>query len=1145
MKNRELYLKDPLSFELLNNGVSKVAEVGLDPEQLKTLRFELETFVCDGEYTKGLERILSSYIGGMNKPEQQAVWVSGFFGSGKSHLVKMLRYLWQDITFADGATARSIVQMPQNIRDLLVELTNRSRQYKGLVAAAGTLGAGNMDNVRAAFLQLIFRAVGLPENLSAARFTLWLKERGLYDKVCSTLKSKNLSPAQELRDFYVSTQLADALVTAEPSYSTPQNAQAAIRSQFPIAYSPTIDDTLHIIRQVFGDENGLPCVLLVVDEIQQFIGDRIQRAMDIQEIAEHCSTRLDSRLLLVGTGQSALTGTASLSRLQARFTIKVPLSDTDVETVIRRTVLAKKPEKTPAIDKVIEANAGEISRQLQNSRIASNSNDRTVYVSDYPLLPVRRRFWERVLRNVDASGTTAQLRTQLKIVFDAARESADWKIGSVVPADYIYDQIATDLLNTGILQREYHEIILGERDKSADGELRSRLCALIFLISQLTRTAGADDNVRATEENLADLLVCDLSKDGQDLRQKVPGLLENLVARGKLMRVDNEFCLQTREGAGWNHDFNQRRSRILNDEALLGAERDHLLSEALIQSLKPLSIQHGAALQPRKLEHALSATRPQQPADALVLWMRHGWAESEKRIESDAKAAGPESPMVFGHLPRRRHDDLKQGLAAQLAAQETLDAHGVPSTPESIQAANAMKTQLESARLRVQECLREIIVNSKIFLGGGNEINGVELVDKVNDAATYALHRLFPRFAEADHANWPQVLNTARGGNVGALQAVGYQGETVRHPVCKQIYDFIGAGKKGREIREQFRGAPYGWPQDAIDAALVILTLAGNLRAANNNQPVQATSIVQSQIGVISFHVDVPPLTVVQRLDLKALFQKLSVNTPNGQESASASLFLAKLLQLAEAAGGEPPSPEAPAVKSIRELQSESGNAQLLAIHQQKETLTQNIAAWTVTGAAIIKRLPHWQRLLELRDLAADLPEVKAVSDSVNGILQTRALLSDPDPVPPLTQTLVTALRNVLNTLQSEIQTAHASGAAKLASSSTWPKLAPDAQAALITRFNLQPVDPVKLATEEDVIAALRTASLANRRTLIEALPQRFALALEEAARQLQPKAVRVVLPSATLCDEQELESWIGEVRDAITDSLKQGPVIV
>lgn len=1145
MKNKDLYLKDPLSFELLNNGVSKVAEVGLDPEQIKTLRFEMETFVCDGEYAKGLERILSAYLGGMGRPEQQAAWVSGFFGSGKSHLVKMLRYLWQDMVFPDGASARDVVHLPDSIRDLLVELTSRSRQYKGLRAAAGTLGAGSMDNVRIAFLQLIFRAVGLPENLSAARFVLWLREHGLHEKVHAYLREQKLDPDKELRNFFVSTRLAEALVASDPSYSTPQNAQGAIRAQFPINYAPTIEDSLGIIRQVFSEDGVFPCVLLAVDEIQQYIGDRIQRAMDIQEIAEHCCSKLNSRLLLVGTGQSALTGTASLSRLQARFTVKVSLSDADVETVIRRTVLAKKPEKISAIDKVMEDNAGEISRHLQGTRIASVPGDQASYVSDYPLLPVRRRFWEKVLRNIDASGTTAQLRSQLMIVFNAARASADWQVGNVVPADFIYDEKSSEMLNNGILQREYHEIILGERSGTPDGNLRSRLCALIFLIAQLPRTSGADDGVRATEEALSDLLVCDLASDGQKLRQAVPKLLAGLESAGKLMRVENEYCLQTREGAGWNHDFNQRRIRILNDETLLGAERERLMGEALIQALRPLSIQHGTARQPRKLDHILSTDRPKQPDDALVVWFRHGWVESEKRVETDAKSAGAESPMIFGFLPRLGHDDLKQGMAGLLAARETLDAHGVPSTPEAIQAANAMKTQFEAARLRVQGCLREITANGKIYLGGGSEVGGMELVDRVNDAAADALHRLFPRFAEADHANWAQVRNGARGGNVGALQAVGYQGETARHPVCKAIHDFIGAGKKGKEVREQFRSAPYGWPQDAVDAALVILTLAGNLRATLNNQPVLATGIGQDQIGAVSFHVDIPPLTVVQRLDLKALFQKLSVQTHNGQESLAAGVFLTKLLELIATAGGEPPCPEAPAAKPVHDLQIESGNAQLLAIHQQKDSLAQSIAIWTTTRDAMAKRLPRWARMLEIRGQADELPEAVAIDASIDSIRATRGLLADLDPVPPLTKTLVDALRAALNALQKEIESAYSAGIAKLAKSPSWQKLDKPAQAELETRFSLQPPATLHVATEDDILAALRSSSLSNRRTLIQAIPQRFGLALEEAVRVLEPKAVRVSLPSATIKNDAELDAWLNEAKGAIKTKLKDGPVIV
>jgi hypothetical protein len=130
MTNRQSYFRDPTTLELLNNGVSKVSEIGHDEGQIKTLRFELQNFVCDGEYALGMERILSAYLGGLGKSEQNAVWVSGFFGSGKSHLVKVLRYLWEDYHFDDGATARSLVTLPSEISDH-VDRTEQPQQAAG------------------------------------------------------------------------------------------------------------------------------------------------------------------------------------------------------------------------------------------------------------------------------------------------------------------------------------------------------------------------------------------------------------------------------------------------------------------------------------------------------------------------------------------------------------------------------------------------------------------------------------------------------------------------------------------------------------------------------------------------------------------------------------------------------------------------------------------------------------------------------------------------------------------------------------------------------------------------------------------------------------------------------------------------------
>src|SRR5260370_5416016 len=202
----------------------------------------------------------------------------------------------------------------------------------------------------------------------------------------------------------------------------------------------------------------------------------------------------------------------------------------------------------------MEANQGEVARHLQSTRFAASHDDDKFFVADYPLLPTRRRFWEKVLRNTDHSGTKAQLRSQLQIVFEATRQTAAAAVGTVVAADFIYDQISTDLLNSGELEREYDEIIRKQRDGTPAGDLRSSLCALIFLIGKLPRTPGADDGVRANAETLVDLLVSDLKNDRPNLEQKVPKLLTQLVAAGNIMPVGSEYRLSARGGLLGTHE---------------------------------------------------------------------------------------------------------------------------------------------------------------------------------------------------------------------------------------------------------------------------------------------------------------------------------------------------------------------------------------------------------------------------------------------------------------------------------------------------------------------------------------------------------------------------------------------------------------
>ena len=84
---------------------------------------------------------------------------------------------------------------------------------------------------------------------------------------------------------------------------------------------------------------------------------------------------------------------------------------------------------------------------------------------DYPILPVRRRFWEHVLHVTDSTGTAAQMRTQLRVTHEACRSVAKKPLGSIVPADFLYDQLANDLVISGEMQKRFQEIIEEQEKK--------------------------------------------------------------------------------------------------------------------------------------------------------------------------------------------------------------------------------------------------------------------------------------------------------------------------------------------------------------------------------------------------------------------------------------------------------------------------------------------------------------------------------------------------------------------------------------------------------------------------------------------------------------------------------------------------------
>lgn len=347
--NRDLFQTDPTLTKIPNDGVATVVRPETE-QQWDVLTWELQSFVCEGEYARGLERILSSFLTNLSTDQQPAAWVSGFYGSGKSHLARVLEYLWLDVTMPSGKKARDLVTLPDEVKDHLTELSTAGKRLGGLWSAAGTLAAGKNDAVYLAFLSVLFGSAGLPEQYPLARFMIWAIENSYVDAVQSAVEAAGKTLDEEVHDLYVSPLIGKALLDVDPTLGeSVKEVRDLLVAQFPpLAKDIDLPEALDVVEKVLKLQSTtpgkLPLTLVVLDEMQQYIGDDNQKALDVQLIVEGCKDRFNSQVVIVATGQSALTATPTLQKLTDRFPVQVALSDTDVESVVRQVILRKKPE---------------------------------------------------------------------------------------------------------------------------------------------------------------------------------------------------------------------------------------------------------------------------------------------------------------------------------------------------------------------------------------------------------------------------------------------------------------------------------------------------------------------------------------------------------------------------------------------------------------------------------------------------------------------------------------------------------------------------------------------------------------------------------------------------------------------------------
>ena len=1142
MKNKELFTLNPEQVNLKNEGVAKIRAIN-ESEDLSIVEYELKTFVCEGEYHEGLKKILEFYLQNYSSTEQPAFWVSGFYGSGKSHLVKMASYLWNDFEFPNGKTARSIKPLPQDVKDLFVEI-DRKQKVQGKLSIAGTLRDFPSKDIRYSFLQIFLNSLGLPQQYHHFKFVHWLKKEGMYDGVQAILEASGKNLKTEIERIFVSTALAKAVLEMKPEMADNEAKLLELfRAQFARIETIGREDFVKTIREEIlplSYIDKIPCTLIILDEVQQFIGQDSNLAFDVQLLAEDLCSRFEGKFLLVGTGQNALTDTPILQKLMARFRVPVQLTNTDIQTVIRKTILDKKATAIAPLNSKLDAVSGEISRNLQGTVFGYLTEDKNTLVADYPLLPSTRKFWYKVLQVVDVAGTSGQLRNQLRLIDDSLKTIAEKELGAVVPADFIFTQTRADLIQAGLLLNDTSNLIQGKKAQGGDSEIEGRILSAVFLLDQITSNI-ADTGLKSNENTIADLLIDNLNTNSDAFRTKVKALIKKLVDEKVLMPINDEYKLQTKIGAEWEQEFTKQYIKLNNsgDDQIQELRREKIIAH-FKEKTKGISVTQGTSRMVRDFELWDKETIPNTD-HKLNLWIRDGWFENETSVENEIRAAGNNAPLSYVFVKKFRDPELRTEIIKFLSAGLAINAMGLPSTPEGEQAKKSMETRQSQAKTAIQDLVEKICAEAIVFLAAGNKVQSGTLKENIQEALNSIADRQFPDFkGKADFLNWGQALTKALAGNPDALNAISYTGDVDKHPVASEILRYIGnTTKTGKDIRNQFMKAPYGWPQDAVDTMLVMLK---NMQYISTSE----TDLKVAKINQATFKKEIHILGAKDKISIRKLLQDAGITCPPNQEIFPyTNEYLDKLKTLAAQVSGDAPRPEPINVDFIKEIENKDGNERLIDILQQKDMLQAKFTEWTAKAKLVNDREPQWNLLADLINHAPDEPDMEPFKKESAAIRDNRLLLQEPDLIQPILTAISDKLLTILNKRKEQYNVLYDIRMVDLQANEYFKKLTPEQKHSLLARHQLLVKPEIKALDAHALLLQLNKATLYTWDTKIAALPGQFQSALEEAILLSAPQAKTYSLPRKTITSQAEIDSYLSELKTELETLLKESSSII
>ena len=835
---------------LFTKDVSRPIEGVIKADDAGHLSTEIDEYVLTGETGAALSELLETYTDPVYNGGN-GVWISGFFGSGKSHLLKMLAYLLGDVPGRPSARKRAVESFKNKaeaekdafLRGKLdqAERISATSLLFNIDQKAPLIDKNQNDALLQVFVKVFNEARGYyAGEPSVARFERDLDRRGLLEDFKQAFTQIAGVPWEQGREEGI---LQEHNVTQAFSRVTGEPASESILSRYEEQYSLSIEDFADEVGQWLEARPEGHRLLFMVDEVGQFIGSSTKLMLNLQTIVETLSTRCNGRAWVCVTSQEDMDGVIGdqtrtqgndFSKIQARFATRMKLTSHDVEEVVKKRLLSKTAFAETALDPLYDefhTSFRALFDFVDGSKTYRNYDTRDRFAQVYPFVPYQFPFFQAALVGLSEhnvfEGRHASVgeRSMLGVVQEVATHLKELPLGTVVPFDAMFTGIRQAVKSAATRN------IATAQAQLPEGPVRDvavRLLQALFLVKYV-------GDFSATPRNLTVLLYDHFGQDLTELNRQVSQALDLLEQQTYIQRNGSAYEYLTNEEQDIENEI--KSTDVDSDEI------SKLLAAVISQDVvRGTSVRHSVTGRDFKYQLLLDEISYSRAQLLAVHYISSALGLSREVVV--AQSMGRDELRVVLADDARMYQDLR--LHVQTDKYVRLRA-GSSLTDSQSHILDSKKRQNSKRRKELIARVKQAISDSELIIGGASiATSAADPVQRVQEGMEQLITRTYPHLSMLGSIHYSES-DIAR---VASEEAALLDRSTdTLQPLAEEIHTWIssqralGVRTTVKQVDSHFEGKPYGWTLESILCALTRLVATSQASLTLDGSTVKRTEL--------------------------------------------------------------------------------------------------------------------------------------------------------------------------------------------------------------------------------------------------------------------------------------------------------------